>query len=189
MDDCTHRMSEETTEARPVVSSSMSAFVEMYGWTFLIIYAMISALVFVAICASRSTVFADVAPADAAILWGANVKPLLHSVGFKSKSAQQTSVVLLAIACTKLLVPIKLPVAGAITVFVSQRRGPHRRASPDSERRSLLDSDEECGGVTSASGNEGTSLDSPGPTGRGSDKEERRSAVPRPTDAFTDADL
>lgn len=113
-------MTEQSPAAR---ASPMSKFVEEYGWPFLVVYTVISASVFVAIYA--------------AILWGAHVDKILDSLGLHSKTAETTSVLLLAIMCTKLLVPLKVPVAGAITVLISRRR----RKTPRAEYTSLLTDD------------------------------------------------
>lgn len=95
--------------------SSVSTFVEKYGWPFLIIYSIISTTVFAVIYA--------------AIAWGANVKPLLRYFGVWSVSAERTSVFILALAFTKLLVPIKLPVATFLTAWYTGRS---RRSHPES---------------------------------------------------------
>ena len=57
------------------------------------------------------------------LLMGADAHPLLRSFGF-SKSESSASLFLVAVAVTKLLVPIKLPLAAFIVVRLARRRNP-----------------------------------------------------------------
>lgn len=112
---------------------------------------------------------------------------MLRFFGIKSESAARTSVGLLAIACTKLLVPLKLPIAGAITVWVTRVRAAMRRS--DSESNALLTgdsrdvedfeaySDQVPQGSTRATGS------------RSLGREQDRILVPLPADTLTDAEL
>mmetsp|Transcript_547 Transcript_547/g.2139 ORF Transcript_547/g.2139 Transcript_547/m.2139 type:complete len:192 (+) Transcript_547:632-1207(+) len=100
-------------------ASSMEAFARQYGWPFILVYVMISTVVFIIIYA--------------ALLWGADVGPVLARIGLASPAAQTTSRVILAIACTKLLVPVKLPLAVAVTAVLTnwrRRRRGNAKSSP-----------------------------------------------------------
>mmetsp|Transcript_6072 Transcript_6072/g.19429 ORF Transcript_6072/g.19429 Transcript_6072/m.19429 type:complete len:203 (-) Transcript_6072:23-631(-) len=57
-----------------------------------------------------------------ALAWGADAAPFLREFSERHAGAGHASVIILAIACTKLLIPLKLPLAGAITVCISKRR-------------------------------------------------------------------
>lgn len=112
---------------------------------------------------------------------------MLRFFGIKSESAARTSVGLLALAFTKLLVPIKLPIAGAITLWVTRMRAALRRRDSDSNR--LLNggsmdvadfeayTDEDLQGSTRAIGSHSLG------------REQDRLLVPLPADTLTDAAL
>lgn len=112
---------------------------------------------------------------------------MLRFFGIKSESAARTSVGLLALAFTKLLVPIKLPIAGAITVWVTRMRAALRRR--DSDSNPLL-----TGDPTDVADFEAyTDKVPPGPTSATSSdslgREEDRLLVPFTADTLTDAQL
>ena len=103
-----HKTMEDDQTGKKHQSGGMGSFVTKYGWPFVVVYAMLSLMIFVLIYA--------------ALVQGFDVGPFLSRVGIESSGAQTTSLVLVAIACTKLLVPVKLPVAGAITYVFTRRR-------------------------------------------------------------------
>lgn len=74
-----------------------------------------------------------------ALLWGLDATPLLERFGMSSVAADGT-VFLVALACTKLLVPIKVPLAVFIVVQISRRR--ERRKSDETELSSLLEDED-----------------------------------------------
>ena len=94
--------------AAPEKESVMRSLMSKYGWPFMAVYASLSLLIFIAIYSL--------------LLYGVDMTPLLSRVGIASPAAKTTSLVVLAVAFTKLLVPVKLPVAGGITYVLFRRR-------------------------------------------------------------------
>ena len=111
----------------PCATSNLQAFLERYGMLAIIVYGCISLSVFCAIYA--------------ALVFGADAGPVLRYFGF-SEAASEGTTFILAIALTKLLVPIKLPIAAYIVVHISRERE-RRRRRDDPELSGLLDDDDE----------------------------------------------
>ena len=117
----------ESGADNPCATSNLQAFLERYGMLAIIVYGCISLGVFCAIYA--------------ALVFGADAGPVLRYFGFSQAASTGTTFVL-AIALTKLLVPIKLPIAAYIVVHISRQRELRRRRN-DAELRGLLDDDDE----------------------------------------------
>mmetsp|Transcript_12479 Transcript_12479/g.37107 ORF Transcript_12479/g.37107 Transcript_12479/m.37107 type:complete len:161 (+) Transcript_12479:221-703(+) len=92
--------------------SNLQRFLAKYGVLAIIVYGTISLGTFITVCLF--------------LLMGADARPLLKRFGF-SKAESTASLFLVAVAVTKILVPVKLPVAACIVVRIARKRGP---ASP-----------------------------------------------------------
>mmetsp|Transcript_15619 Transcript_15619/g.20644 ORF Transcript_15619/g.20644 Transcript_15619/m.20644 type:complete len:145 (-) Transcript_15619:18-452(-) len=114
-------MQEEESDTN--APTAVGTFAQKYGWPFVIVYMAISAVIFGLIYT--------------ALLWGVDIRFLLDKLGISSKVAQQTSLFFLALGITKLLFPIKLPLAGIITYGILKRNKPD--PIPQSEKSGLLD--------------------------------------------------
>ena len=126
-DDALEDDPESGADANPCATSNLQAFLERYGILAVVVYGYISLGVFCAIYA--------------ALVFGADAGPVLRYFGFSEAASKGTTFVL-AIALTKLLVPVKLPVAAYIVVHISRRRE-RRRRRDDPELSGLLDDDDE----------------------------------------------
>ena len=126
-DDALNDDPESGADANPCATSNLQAFLERYGMLAIIVYGCISLGVFCAIYA--------------ALVFGADAGPVLRYFGF-SEAASEGTTFILAIALTKLLVPIKLPIAAYIVVHISRERE-RRRRRDDPELSGLLDDDDE----------------------------------------------
>lgn len=104
---------------------SLRRFLKKHGMTAVLVYGAISLGCFAAIYS--------------ALLWGLDATPLLERFGMSSVAADGT-VFLVALACTKLLVPIKVPLAVFIVVQISRQR--ERRKSDETELSSLLEDED-----------------------------------------------
>ena len=124
----------EETSDESCGKMNLQTFLQRYGLTAVLVYATISLMTFCSIYA--------------ALLWGMDASPVLERFGLSEVAADGT-IMLVALACTKLLVPVKVPLAVFIVVQISRRRDARRRASDGTELRSLLDdgreADRECG--------------------------------------------
>ena len=106
-DDALNDDPESGADDHPCATSNLQAFLERYGMLAIIVYGCISLGVFCAIYA--------------ALVFGADAGPVLRYFGFSEAASKGTTFVL-AIALTKLLVPIKLPIAAYIVVHISRQR-------------------------------------------------------------------
>ena len=126
-DDALNDDPESGASDNPCATSNLQAFLERYGMLAIIVYGCISLGVCCAIYA--------------ALVFGADAGPILRYFGF-SEAASEGTTFILAIALTKLLVPIKLPIAAYIVVHISRERE-RRRRRDDPELSGLLDDDDE----------------------------------------------
>ena len=106
-------------------NTSLSGFLRQYGMTAVVVYGLISLGTFGAVYS--------------ALLWGLDVSPLLARFGMSSVEADGT-IFLVAVAVTKLLVPLKVPLAVYVVVQISKRRRQHEK--DETELSSLLDEEE-----------------------------------------------
>jgi hypothetical protein len=118
---------ESGADANPCRTHNLQAFLEKYGMLAVVVYGCISLGVFCLVYA--------------ALVFGVDAGPVLRYFGF-SRGASEGTTVVLAIALTKLLVPVKLPLAAYIVVHISRQRE-RRRRRDDAELRGLLDYDDE----------------------------------------------
>ena len=121
----------DAPERASCTNTNLQGFLQQYGLTAVLVYTSISAGTFAAIYS--------------ALLWGLDVTPLLKRFGMSSVAADGT-IAMIAFALTKLLVPVKVPLAVYIVVQISKRRATHRK--DETELSSLLDEEEhfsDCG--------------------------------------------
>ena len=108
--------------------------------TFVVVYIAVTFVVFVSVSGQGRPYPADasglrcsrlfLAPQIlSALLYGVDAAPLLQRFNKQHWHSADASVLLIAFACTKLLIPVKLPLAAAITLFL-QRRKCRRRQGP-----------------------------------------------------------
>ena len=115
----------DAPERASCTNTNLQGFLQQYGLTAVLVYTAISAGTFAAIYS--------------ALLWGLDVTPLLKRFGMSSVEADGT-IFLVAVAVTKLLVPLKVPLAVYVVVQISKRRRQHEK--DETELSSLLDEEE-----------------------------------------------